>query len=160
MNYDDATHSGGDVYDGMDPSGTYSLTPASWSVDSSLTIASVINKEYDCSDHFFVITSTDTFGTWTWGSEAGKVKVVWNCDTLYIYAPDLSPSQGSSSLGLHTLTIEYTLTSVRAFTDVDSVDLTVSGSFWSEVWLWMGADDDEAYGSEFSGTMVSTCDGK
>ena len=142
----------------MDPSGSYTSTPASFIVTESLTIQSQINKEYDCSDHFFVITSSSTFGTWSWTSESDRIKVVWNCDQLMVYYPGGELSGASATVGLHYLTIVYTSSSVSATTDVDGVDLSTDGSFWSEVWLWMGADDDAFSGSEFFNTMVTTCD--
>ena len=143
----------------MDPSGVYSSSPASFSVTTVLTIEADIDKEYDCSDHFLVISSVDSFGVWAWSSEADRIKVVWNCDNLYIYAPVGSPSSPSSSLGIHHLVITYTPTSIQVVTDLDSVDLYVEGSYWEEVWLWVGADDDAGSGSDFTNVMVSSCEG-
>ena len=153
--YDDSTHTGDGVYDGMDPSGSFSLSPESYVVESQLIIESDIHKEYDCSDHFFVISSTSSFGAWSWEDEADRLKVVWNCDTFNIYSTVGSPSVPSSSIGTHHLIIAYTPSSLSIKTDVDSAELSISGEFWSEVWLWMGADDDESRGSYFENTLIN-----
>ena len=156
IDFEDSTHTGDGVYDGMDPSGIYSDSPDPFTVTTALTIESDINKEYDCSDHFFVITSTSSFGTWTWSSQNDRIKIVWNCKNLYIYHPTSSTSSSSESLGIHHLVITYTPTTIRVVTDTDSVDLSVAGTYWEEVWLWIGADDDKEHGSDFSNTLVNT----
>ena len=43
------------------------------------------------------------------------------------------------------------------FLDVDSVNLSVYATYWGEVWLWLGADDDENRGSDFTNTKVYPC---
>ena len=143
----------------MDPSGSYSATPSAFTVTTALTIESDIDKEYSCSDHFFVISSTSTFGAWSWGSQDDRIKVVWNCDSLMIYHPISWESSHSSSTGLHHLVITYTPTSIAVVTDTDGANLSVEGTYWEEVWLWIGADDDEASGSDFMNTVVYSCEG-
>merc|ERR1719210_2307344 len=139
----------------MDPSGSYTTSPGSWSGFEMLHISSDITKEYTCSDHFFVISSTSSFGSWSWGTQTDRIKVVWNCDTLYIYHPTSSVSQPSGSQGLHHIDIEYTTTSISVTTDLDYVSLSATGTYWDEVWLWIGADDDAPQGSDFANTVVN-----
>jgi hypothetical protein len=124
-------------------------------VTTSLKIESDINKEYICSDHFFVITSTSSFGTWAWTSQSDRIKIAWNCDNLYIYHPTSQSYASSSSIGTHHIVITYTPTSITVVTDLDSVSLSVTGTYWGTVWLWMGADDDQSQGSDFANTVVS-----
>ena len=141
----------------MDPSGSYTTSPNSFTVTTGLKIESDINKEYTCSDHFFVITSTSSFGTWSWSTQPDRIKIAWNCDQIYIYDPTSNVVAASASLTTHHITITYTTSSIAVTTDIDSVSLSVSGTYWGEVWLWMGADDDENRGSDFSNTKVYPC---
>ena len=141
----------------MDPSGVYTTSPDSFTVTHQLAIDADINKEYDCSDHFFIITNSDYFGSFGWSSQADRITIVWNCDELYVYHPTSSVSQPSSSTGIHHMHIMYTQTSIRVVTDVDGVELYAEGTFWENVWLWIGADDDNLSGSEFYNVKTNTC---
>ena len=129
----------------------------SFTVTTGLKIESDINKEYACSDHFFVITSTSSFGTWRWSTQPDRIKIAWDCDTLRIYHPTSEIDAVSASYTTHHITITYTTSSISVTTDIDSVSLSVSGTYWEEVWLWMGADDDEDRGSDFNNNKVYPC---
>ena len=154
VTYDDATHTGDESYDGMSPNGKYSGSPSPFTIKEALRIEADVHKEYRCSDHFFVITSNSSYRPFSFTNEADAVKVVWNCDKIYIYGPTRQISANSSSRTVQHVTIEYTLSKIRVTTDVDSVDISLSGSYWSKVWVWMGADDDSNYGSDFSDVTV------
>ena len=60
----------------MDPSGNYAndREPRPFTVTTTLTIESDVRKEWNCSDHFFVITSTPYFGGWS--GECGPLAVM------------------------------------------------------------------------------------
>jgi len=156
IEYSDAHHLGHESHEGMDPTGIYSATPAPFHVSTELTIRAEIEKEYVCSDHFFVFSSSASFGDWEWSSTPGNVKVVWDCDTFKIYGPNrmISAPSGTEHHA-HQLFVSYTPTSVHASTDIDGVDLTLNGTFWSDVWLFIGADDDESRGSQFRNVRVN-----
>ena len=141
----------------MDPSGSYTTSPSSFTVTTQLKIESDVNKEYSCSDHFFVITSTSSWGTWSWSTQPDRIKIAWNCDSLYIYHPTGETSGISSSIAIHHIVITYSTSSISVVTDVDSVNLSVDATYWGEVWLWLGADDDENRGSDFTNTKVYPC---
>ena len=158
VTYAEATHTGPASYDGMDPSGRYTECPFPFTVKDPMTIEADINKEYACSDHFFVISSSSSYRPWIWGSETNVVKVVWNCNDLYIYGPSGNVSALSFSVTIHHLKIEYSHSYVRVTTDVDNVDLSLNGTYWPDVWVWMGADDDLSYGSDFANVTTDTCD--
>ena len=77
--------------------------PFPFSVTDPLTIEADIHKEYGCSDHYFVISSSSSYRPWIWGSETDVVKVVWNCNDLYIYGPSGNVSALSFSVTIHHL---------------------------------------------------------
>ena len=123
-----------------------------------MTIEADIDKEYACSDHFFVISSSSSYRPWVWGSETDVVKIVWNCNDLYIYGPAGNVSALSFSVTIHHLKIVYSLSNLRVTTDVDNVDLSLNGEYWPNVWVWMGADDNSLLGSDFANVTTDTCD--
>ena len=141
----------------MDRTGAYTNSPTSFTVTTELKIESDINREYQCSDHFFVITSVSSFGTWSWSRQSDRIKIAWNCDSVYIYHPTGYASAISASIAIHHIVITYTSSSIAVSTNVDGVSLSVGSTYWGEVWLWMGADDDESSGSDFANTKVYPC---
>jgi len=162
VSFSDTTHVGTESFSGMDPGGYYTSTPNPFVVSSSLTITSKVHKEDDCSDHLFWITDSDSYGSWTLNGRPGHIKIMWDCDLLTMTSPDHTPfTRESYRLAeevVHTLTIVYSTTKVTVTTDTGAF-LEVSGSFWSEVWLWIGADDDSRQESDFSDVSVSyPCD--
>lgn len=151
-----STLTGNGAYTGMDPSGTYSTSPSSFNVQSQMTIEADVPKTYDCSDQFFVLSSDSSYRPWVWGSQASVVKVAWNCNNLYIYGPSSSTFATSSTLTTYKQTIYYTPTNVRVTTDVGSIDISLSETYWTgQIWLWIGADDDESRGSNYSNVKVT-----
>ena len=151
-----STLTGNGANTGMDPTGTYSSSPSAFNVQSQMTIEADVPKTYDCSDHFFVLSSSSSYRPWVWGSEASVVKVAWNCNNLYIYSPASSTSAVSTTLTTYKLTIYYTPTSIRATTDIGPIDISISETFWTgDIWLWIGADDDESRGSNYANVKVS-----
>ena len=139
------------AYIGLDPDGSYKTSPSSFSIPSWMRIEADIVKEYGCSDHFVIFASSSTYRPWTWGSETGVLKIVWNCDHLNIEGPHTSTSTSSSTLSKHNLKIYYTQSNVRVTSQLDSVDFSLSGSYWlSPVYIWIGADDDDNRGSDFT----------
>jgi len=162
ISFVDKTFTGHNAYSGMDPSGTYVDDPEPFIIDERLVIELDINKEYSCSDHYFVLSSTGTWLDWAWASAPDRISVGWNCDELYIYHPDSSQtvSTPSSTLGIHHVTIVYTPTSLTVSTDKTPVDLSVTGTFWSTAWVWTGADDDESRGSDLAAVTFGCSDGE
>ena len=122
VTYPDITFTGGDAYDGMNPSGTYSGSPSSFSVPNALKIEAEILKEYDCSDHFFVLAASSSYRPWSWSSQSNTIKVVWDCNTANLYGPTTSRSQTSSSRTIHRVTVIYSRSNIKFTTDVDSVN--------------------------------------
>ena len=148
---------GNNAYDGVDPDGQYAGSPSAFTVTDEMTIEADIDKKYRCSDHFFVITSSPAYRPWSWGSETNAIKVVWDCNDLKIIGPSTTKYGPSPSVNVHPLTIKYSLSNVRVTDELDKVDISLSGSYWNEVWIWIGADDDEHRGSDFSKVMIYNC---
>ena len=152
-----STLTGNGAYTGMDPGGTYSSSPSAFNVQSQMTIEADVPKTYDCSDHFFVLSSDPAYRPWNWGTQSSVVKVAWDCNNLCIYAPSsYKCSSSRSTLTTYKQTIYYTPTNVRVTTDVNSIDISLSATYWTgNIWLWIGADDDESRGSNFSNVKVT-----
>ncbi|MGA1848734.1 MAG: LamG-like jellyroll fold domain-containing protein, partial [Thermoplasmatota archaeon] len=118
-----------------------------------IVIKSTIDKEYSCSDHYFMITDNYNDG-WSWGTSTDKFKFVWNCNSKYIYGPNFSPSRSSSATGKYDIEIRIMENSV-GFWDSRTGWLNYSRGpgdysiFNSGFYIQIGADDDSNYFSPF-----------
>lgn len=145
-------------YIGLDPNGTYTYSPAHFAVNTELRIEADIIKDTECNNHFIAISSYP-FGydyDWKWGREPGVLKIGWNCADLVVSSPDGDAYAYAGTSPTPHLTIIYTPTNVRVTTDIDSVDISLAGRYWSQFWLWIGANDDEYSWSYFDNVMVIT----
>ena len=60
------------------------------------------------------------------------------------------------TLPLHHMVINHSPTGVTVMTDLDKINLDEEADFWSEVWLWLGAEEvDEPQGSDFHNLTIS-----
>ena len=160
ITYPDVTYSGngGNVgsYSGMDPDGSYKSSPAYFNIQTELQIEADIVKTYSCNDHFFVLTELPSYTPWSWGTQNSVVKVVWNCNNLYIYGPTTSTYQSASTYATHHLHVYFTPTNVRVTTDINSIDMSLSYTYWmGNTRIWIGCDDDYNLGAQFSNVKIT-----
>ena len=166
VSYPDSTHTGSS-YDGINPDGTFtgSSAPSPFLIKDNLRIEVDINKAHDCSNHYFVIANSATYRPFDQSKEPGTVKVYWACGTVVAVDEDVDSYNYdyydfSSTFGIHHMVINHSPTGVTVTTDLDNVDIDEEADFWSEVWLWMGADKpvdemDKSVDADFHNLTIS-----
>lgn len=153
--YPNITRRGKASYIGMDPNGTYTSSPSPFEVKHLRIEADILKDRYR-SNHFFLITSIPNYhGGWTWDKQPTVLEIGWNSDIVYIIGPSQDTFAESSSRTTHHLSMIYTPTTIEVGTDIDNVDIALRGRYWSKVWIWIGADDDENEGSDFSNVEIN-----
>ena len=111
--------------------------------DSPLTITGSLEKSDSCSDHYIVISNEEDF-RWNWGTGAGSVKMVWNCDSKMIYGESTETGYSSICSSLRTYEIQIDVTSEGfTFTDDYCGEITLSSTLASQpFYVYIGADCD------------------
>ncbi|KAJ8606967.1 hypothetical protein CTAYLR_009267, partial [Chrysophaeum taylorii] len=105
-----------------------------------LRIAGTLKKDSSCNDHFVYVSVTPT--TWAFATTAGVLRVVWNCDALFVYGPSSSSGASCSSRDTYDLSvvIEAFATTVTAISDslacsvVLSEGLEDTAPFGQDLW--------------------------
>ena len=81
---------------------------------------------------------------WSWSSTLGVVRFVWNCSSKYIYGQRESTYTSCSGLGDYNIEIDVTDSRVT-FTDDVCAPIFVNDNIGaSDVYLFVGADQDTA----------------
>ena len=116
---------------------------------SGRTISGTLVKRTDCDDHHVVISSSSDF-SWSWSSESGSVKFVWNCDSKYIYGQSSSTYTSCSAYTTYNIEIRISASTVDFVDDICgtlSISDSLAGSY-SSLYVYIGADADDTSGTD------------
>lgn len=114
------------------------------------TVVADVDRSNHCSDHFILLSARKDL-KFTWGYEAGTVKIVQNCDTKQIYSNNLDGTpysgpkttvDGVTKLGATTWEIVVTDVTIT-FKDDKSPPITVPNNLGRKpIYVYVGADQD------------------
>jgi hypothetical protein len=114
------------------------------------TVVAEVDRAHKCSDHF-ILLSTKPDLKFSWGYEAGTVKLVQNCDTKQVYSNNLdgTPHAGAKTTvhaptALGAATWEVVVSDVTiTFKDDKSPPITVPNNLGRKpIYVYVGADQD------------------
>ena len=120
----------------------------------NIEINAEVVKTYSCNDHYFILKESSGRPTWSWGGTSGEFKIVWNCNSLYLYCPSTSYSVSASEIKTYDLKVTMDSSAVKVYLD-GSYKFECSSYNWSSYYLWAGADDDESNGATFNSMTTS-----
>ncbi|KAK3259557.1 hypothetical protein CYMTET_31453, partial [Cymbomonas tetramitiformis] len=129
-------------------------------VAAPAVVVAVVDKTYDCNDHYFVFSTAADPGAWSWNAASDQVKFVWNCKKLMIYSTTDTVSNSDScvsSYTQHQIRISISETSATLEHAQCQVTLELRHSLGADPWyFFIGADDDSHKGAAFISLQLET----